>query len=603
MTTPRAKYEIWAEDKTAQAWKSALDNAKGFTEELKSTLLPIASGAALAGFITSSLSAADAVGDAAERAGALASEMSRMNFIAEQSDTSFETLESGVKNFHKTLSNAAAGEKTAADALDAIGISADQLRGKGLEEQFAVIADGFASVKDPADRTRLAMEIFGKSGNDLIPLLNKGSEGIRMLAHEADALGITLDDRATQSIDRATKSLDKFWSAARGQTANYFGGVIGAIQDDTRSEIEKLQDTLHHVESIRDSNNDAGMSSQYQLARRRGYNDEISQIEEQIRILQVKGGIDASTNAAAAAGQRDVANATKVTTEEFVSDIEARIAAEEKQAKANKDHLELSANADEYTADLHAKFKEYYDAEYQLSISATEREALQLKRRLDANELMLAKGVKLEEKYEKDREAIYKEGGLAEIDINAITSRDITDLKKEDIVELTEFEKKAQANAQDIIANMIIHGFDDGINGALKSFARMLLEMEAQALAADWAKDLFPGEGGGLLGRAGQFGLDVLGSVFSGHLAKGGPIEQNKWYIAGEHGPEPIWGGGSGAFAVGYGPGASGGGAITINTTFNNTRDLTDQKMAIYAKQISDVTIARIRDDRRRGKP
>lgn len=577
-----------------------LGNAKGFTEELKSTLLPIASGAALAGFITSSLTAADAIGDAAERAGALASEMSRMNFIAEQSDTSFESLEIGVKNFHKTLSNAAAGEQSAADALNDIGVSADQLRGKGLEEQFAIIADGFASVKDPADRTRLAMEIFGKSGSDLIPLLNKGAEGIRQLAHEADALGITLDDRATQSIDRATKSLDKFWAASRGHTANYFGGIIGAFQDDTRSEVEKLQDAIHHMESIRDSKNDAGMSSQYQLARRRGYNDEIAQVEEQIRVLNVKAGVDASTNAAAAAGQRDVANATKVTTQEFVSGIEARIAAEEKEAKANKDHLEYLAKVEDATTELKAQFGEYYAAQYQLSISATERDAEQLQRRLDANDLMLAMKLKSQEKYEKDLEAIYKEGGLTEIDINAITSRDITDLKKEDIVELTEFEKKAQANTQDIIANMITHGFDDGIKGALKAFARMLLEMEAQAIAADWAKSLFPGEGGGLLGRAGQFGLDVLGGIFGGFKAKGGPLEQNKWYVAGEHGPEPVWGGGAGAFAAGYG----GGGGVTVNLypTFHNVRDLTDQKMAVYAKQISDVTVARIQDNRRRGR-
>lgn len=40
---------------------------------------------------------------------------------------------------------------------------------------------------------------------------------------------------------------------------------------------------------------------------------------------------------------------------------------------------------------------------------------------------------------------------------------------------------------------------------------------------------------------------------FGGFKASGGPIEQGKWYIAGEHGPEPIWGGGPGAFASGYG--------------------------------------------------
>lgn len=52
----------------------------------------------------------------------------------------------------------------------------------------------------------------------------------------------------------------------------------------------------------------------------------------------------------------------------------------------------------------------------------------------------------------------------------------------------------------------------------------------------------------------------AVGSLFGGFKAEGGPLEQGKWYIAGEYGPEPVWGGGPGAFATGYGSGAGGGG-------------------------------------------
>lgn len=37
--------------------------------------------------------------------------------------------------------------------------------------------------------------------------------------------------------------------------------------------------------------------------------------------------------------------------------------------------------------------------------------------------------------------------------------------------------------------------------------------------------------------------------TFGGYMAEGGPLQRGKWYIAGENGPEPIWGGGNGAFA------------------------------------------------------
>lgn len=50
----------------------------------------------------------------------------------------------------------------------------------------------------------------------------------------------------------------------------------------------------------------------------------------------------------------------------------------------------------------------------------------------------------------------------------------------------------------------------------------------------------------------------VVGKLlFGGGRAEGGPLEMGKWYTAGEHGPEPVWGGGPGAFAA---SGAAGGG-------------------------------------------
>jgi NAD(P)H-hydrate repair Nnr-like enzyme with NAD(P)H-hydrate epimerase domain len=42
-------------------------------------------------------------------------------------------------------------------------------------------------------------------------------------------------------------------------------------------------------------------------------------------------------------------------------------------------------------------------------------------------------------------------------------------------------------------------------------------------------------------------------------------MQSGKWYIAGEHGPEAIWGGG-GAYAMGYGGGGNGGGGVSIST-------------------------------------
>ena len=84
-----------------------------------------------------------------------------------------------------------------------------------------------------------------------------------------------------------------------------------------------------------------------------------------------------------------------------------------------------------------------------------------------------------------------------------------------------------------------------------------------------------------------------------GHRAMGGPIEQGKWYTAGENGPEPIWGGGPGAFATGYGSGSQ---HVTIQTHIDARGATTDLAAAMPAilKRNNDTLEGKIIDGLRR---
>lgn len=64
------------------------------------------------------------------------------------------------------------------------------------------IADKFKAMPDGVDKTALSMDLFGKTGKDLIPFLNKGSGGLKALGDEAARLGLVLDQK---TIDAATR--------------------------------------------------------------------------------------------------------------------------------------------------------------------------------------------------------------------------------------------------------------------------------------------------------------------------------------------------------------------------------------------------------------
>lgn len=69
---------------------------------------------------------------------------------------------------------AGGGSNPAGKALAALGISATDAAGqvKGVDEVMIAVADKFAAVQDGRAKTAIAMQLFGKSGAQLIPTLN-----------------------------------------------------------------------------------------------------------------------------------------------------------------------------------------------------------------------------------------------------------------------------------------------------------------------------------------------------------------------------------------------------------------------------------------------
>jgi len=118
-----------------------------------------------------------------------------------------------------------------------------------------------------------------------------------------------------------------------------------------------------------------------------------------------------------------------------------------------------------------------------------------------------------------------------------------------------------------------------------KSMVQSMLQ-DLERLAFRMA--LMPIFGGGTANSGGLLG-SLFSSTFGGGKAEGGPLDQGKWYIAGEKGPEPIWGGGPGAFAAGYGgggkSGGGGGGRSDINMTINLAGANGDETIAQIASQ------------------
>jgi len=235
-----------AELKKVQSSLKSLENGFGamndFVKKAGNAFAGIVSVGSIVSLARQAFEAADAIGDAAARAGVAVESLSRLAFAANQSDVEFSALTTGIRGLQRSMVEATAGTGNAADAFKRLGLNAAELRGLALEQQIGKIADSFKNVIDPAERTALAMQIFGKAGQDLVPLLAGGSAAIKELTEEADRLGVTLSTETAAGIAAADNAIKRLTASVNGFFASRIGDIaLAIVGTDGLDQITKLQ--------------------------------------------------------------------------------------------------------------------------------------------------------------------------------------------------------------------------------------------------------------------------------------------------------------------------------------------------------------------------
>ncbi len=164
----------------------------------------------ISGLVNSFADYGDAIAKMSQRTGIATQTLSEFDYIAGQCGTNLDTFETAIKQMEKTLAGAASGSAEAQKKLADIGVAMYELQGKTPDEQFRRIAQAIASLPDPAQRAAAAMAMFGRSGTDLLPLMNSGANAIDELSQKAHELGLVLSDEDYQAAEDANDAMDNF---------------------------------------------------------------------------------------------------------------------------------------------------------------------------------------------------------------------------------------------------------------------------------------------------------------------------------------------------------------------------------------------------------
>lgn len=115
------------------------------------------------------------------------------DYVLGQNGASVDNLGTAMKNLTKTIDGSS---KTGSDALKRMGIN---IEGLNQEEVFAATVKGLQGISDANEKAALAQELYGKSYQELMPLLNQSVEGTAELTNRAHELGLVLSDESVSA--------------------------------------------------------------------------------------------------------------------------------------------------------------------------------------------------------------------------------------------------------------------------------------------------------------------------------------------------------------------------------------------------------------------
>jgi hypothetical protein len=179
-------------------------------------IVATAAAAALGVMVKRAIDTADNMGKAAQKVGVTTEELSKLEYAAKLANVSSGELQSSLMRLTKGMSDAAQGTGEAQKGFSALGIQVKASDGslKSSTQIMGEVADQFAGMRDGAEKTALAISIFGRAGANMIPLLNGGSKAIREAGDELERMGgvVTADAarQAEQFNDNITRLKETF---------------------------------------------------------------------------------------------------------------------------------------------------------------------------------------------------------------------------------------------------------------------------------------------------------------------------------------------------------------------------------------------------------
>jgi hypothetical protein len=234
MAKNETKIEITAEDRTAPAFTSLSNRLLGVEQGFGkiSGLIGGISAITAVGFLTQSVKSAadfsDEVGDLAQTLGTTTERLSALKYAADIEGV-FEPLQAGMTKLAKASEDFRSGSTGAIESFGKLKIDPSSF--KDTSELFAVVADKLSKMEDGARKTAIAQELLGRSGAQLLPLINQGADGLSRYADEAQRFGLIVSEEVAAAAGEYNDNLSRISAAGKGLSVTLGNALLPALSE------------------------------------------------------------------------------------------------------------------------------------------------------------------------------------------------------------------------------------------------------------------------------------------------------------------------------------------------------------------------------------
>lgn len=199
----------------------------------------VVAGAGFAALVNKTAEAGDRIDKMSQRLGLTKQGFQELDFVLDQNGVSIDSLGMGMKSLSQQLYGLQTGTKTSSELFKELGLDAS-VAALSQEEAFKKVVSAFQGMEEGARKATLAQKVFGRNGQEMLPMLNQSKGSIEELTEKYNKLGASMSDQAIQNSVKFKDTLASLKFGIKGMFQSFSSPALGMFTNGIQWLIDKI---------------------------------------------------------------------------------------------------------------------------------------------------------------------------------------------------------------------------------------------------------------------------------------------------------------------------------------------------------------------------